>query len=58
MLEGDVWYQGQQDAFSQRLAYVNNAGRAVIRVDNTTNVPLGGNRSSVSCADNTSIMSS
>jgi len=44
---GNAWYLSQQNAYAQKLAYVNNAGRVVLRVDNVTNVPLGGNRSSI-----------
>jgi len=44
---GDVWYLDQPSAFSQHLAYINNAGNAVIRVDNTSNVPFNEKRNSV-----------
>ncbi|KAI1798075.1 concanavalin A-like lectin/glucanase domain-containing protein [Ganoderma leucocontextum] len=35
----DVWWLNQTEATAEHLAYVNDAGRAIIRVDNTTNVP-------------------
>lgn len=34
-----MWWLNQTEATAEHLAYVNDAGRAVIRVDNTTNVP-------------------
>lgn len=36
-----------QDATSQGLAYINTAGNAVIRVDNSTNVLFNDKRNSV-----------
>jgi len=42
-----VWWLNRDDAFAQRLAYVDNNGRAVIKVDNTTNVPWNEKRNSV-----------
>ena len=36
---GDVWWLNQTEATAEHLAYVNDAGKAIIRVDNTTNVP-------------------
>ena len=44
---GDVWWLNRNDAFAQRLAYIDNNGRAVIKVDNTTNVPWNEKRNSV-----------
>lgn len=38
----------ETDAFSQGLAYVNSAGHAVMKVDNTTNVAFNQSRNSVS----------
>ncbi|TFK74516.1 hypothetical protein BDN72DRAFT_813017 [Pluteus cervinus] len=38
---GNVTYLDQPDAVSQRLTYVNSAGNAVVKVDNTTNVADG-----------------
>ncbi|KAH9852517.1 concanavalin A-like lectin/glucanase domain-containing protein [Lenzites betulinus] len=34
-----VWWVNETRATSENLAYVNDAGRAIIRVDNTTNLP-------------------
>ncbi|EIW55456.1 uncharacterized protein TRAVEDRAFT_59797 [Trametes versicolor FP-101664 SS1] len=34
-----VWWVNETRATSEHLAYVNDAGRAIIRVDNTTNLP-------------------
>ncbi|TFK89914.1 glycoside hydrolase family 16 protein [Polyporus arcularius HHB13444] len=36
-----VWWLNETQATAEHLAYVNDAGRAVIRVDNTTNLPDG-----------------
>ncbi|TFK47593.1 hypothetical protein OE88DRAFT_1771177 [Heliocybe sulcata] len=44
---GDVWWLNQQDAFQQGLAQVNDAGRAVLKVDNTSDVAYGSKRNSV-----------
>jgi hypothetical protein len=44
---GYVWWVDQSEAFSQGLAYVNNVGNVILKVDNTTNVVAGANRSSV-----------
>jgi len=44
---GDVWYQSRSAAKSQHLVSVNSAGNAILRVDNTTNVPVNGKRNSV-----------
>ncbi|KAI0336816.1 hypothetical protein GY45DRAFT_1238036 [Cubamyces sp. BRFM 1775] len=35
----NVWWVDQPTAATDQLAYVNQAGNAIIRVDNTTNVP-------------------
>lgn len=45
---GDVWWLNASDAFSQRLAYVNDAGNAILKVDNTSNVPFNEKRNTVS----------
>jgi hypothetical protein len=45
--KGDVWWLDEADAFSQGLAYVNEANRAVIKVDNTSNVSFNQKRNSV-----------
>ncbi|KAI8985023.1 concanavalin A-like lectin/glucanase domain-containing protein [Trametes punicea] len=38
----NVWWVDQATAAQDNLAYVNQAGNAVLRVDNTTNVPNNG----------------
>ncbi|RPD65657.1 hypothetical protein L226DRAFT_567136 [Lentinus tigrinus ALCF2SS1-7] len=43
----NVWWLNQTEATAEHLAYVNDAGRAILRVDNTTNVPEGQNRNTV-----------
>ncbi|KAF9004222.1 concanavalin A-like lectin/glucanase domain-containing protein [Cyathus striatus] len=35
---GNVTYQDRANATSQHLAYINEAGNAIVRVDNTTNI--------------------
>ncbi len=45
---GDVWWLDASDAFSQQLAYVNSAGNAIMKVDNTSVVPFNQKRNSVS----------
>ncbi|TFK67584.1 hypothetical protein BDN72DRAFT_842854 [Pluteus cervinus] len=44
---GDVVWVDQTDAFNSHLAFVNDAGHAVLRVDNTTVVPFNEKRNSV-----------
>ncbi|THV07260.1 hypothetical protein K435DRAFT_959858 [Dendrothele bispora CBS 962.96] len=44
---GDVVWLSESDAFSQGLAYVNSAGNAILKVDNTHNVQDLQKRSSV-----------
>ncbi|KAI0039863.1 glycoside hydrolase family 16 protein [Auriscalpium vulgare] len=44
---GDVWWLDQPNATQQGLAYVDGNGRAVMRVDNTTNVPWNYKRNSI-----------
>lgn len=44
---GDVVWLNRSDAFTQRLAYVNDRNQVVMRVDNTTNVPYNEKRNSV-----------
>ncbi|CAL1709040.1 unnamed protein product [Somion occarium] len=44
---GDVWWLNASDSFSQKLAYVNDAGHAVMKVDNTSNVPFNEKRNTV-----------
>ncbi|KAK0446083.1 glycoside hydrolase family 16 protein [Desarmillaria tabescens] len=46
-VQGDVWWLSKADAFAQGLAYVNNAGNAIIKVDNMHNVVYGQKRNSV-----------
>ena len=45
---GDVIWVDQANATQSHLAYVNDAGHAIIKVDNTTNVPWNYKRNSVS----------
>jgi len=47
LTSGDVQYVDQADATSQNLAYVTPQGTAIIKVDNTTNVPYNIKRNSV-----------
>ncbi|EPQ53437.1 hypothetical protein GLOTRDRAFT_116915 [Gloeophyllum trabeum ATCC 11539] len=44
---GDVWWLDRQDAMQQGLAQVNSAGRAVLKVDNSSNVAYNQKRNSV-----------
>lgn len=44
---GDVWWLGRQDAFAQGLVYVNNAGNAILKVDDVSNVALNQKRNTV-----------
>lgn len=44
---GDVWWLNASDAFTQQLAYVNTAGHAIMRVDNSSVVPFNQKRNSV-----------
>jgi len=43
---GNVNYLSEQDATSQRLAYVNTDNTLVLAIDSTSTVPAGGNRNS------------
>ena len=47
MNTGDVTYVDQANATSSKLAYVNDAGHAIIKVDNTSVVPWNDKRNSV-----------
>ncbi|KAL0958359.1 hypothetical protein HGRIS_000501 [Hohenbuehelia grisea] len=44
---GDVWWLNRDDAFSQGLAYVNNARNVILKVDNTHDVPFNQKRNSI-----------
>ncbi|KAG2151176.1 glycoside hydrolase family 16 protein, partial [Suillus bovinus] len=44
---GNAIWANESYATSQKLAYIDSQGNAIIKVDNTTNVPLGQNRSTV-----------
>ncbi|KZS87007.1 hypothetical protein SISNIDRAFT_323946 [Sistotremastrum niveocremeum HHB9708] len=44
---GDTWWVNENDAFTQNLAFVNGAGNAVLKVDNSTNVPWNTKRNSI-----------
>jgi hypothetical protein len=43
---GNVNYQTRADAIKKGLAYVQKDGTTVLKVDDTTVVPVGGNRDS------------
>lgn len=45
---GDAWWLNEEDAFSQGLASVNQAGNAIVKVDNASNVPWNDKRNTVS----------
>ncbi|PIL25829.1 hypothetical protein GSI_11582 [Ganoderma sinense ZZ0214-1] len=45
---GDVNFLSEADADASKLTFVNDAGRAIIKVDNTTFVPFNLKRNSVS----------
>lgn len=45
--QGTAIWVNESYAISQRLAYVDSQGNAIIKVDNTTDVPMGQNRSTV-----------
>ncbi|KAG5637617.1 hypothetical protein H0H81_003951 [Sphagnurus paluster] len=47
LTSGDVVWLNAADALGQGLAYVNSAGRAVLKVDNQHTVPFGQKRSSI-----------
>jgi len=44
---GDVWWLNETAATDQHLAYINDAGRAVMKVDNTSVVPMGEKRNTI-----------
>ncbi|KAG6329929.1 hypothetical protein ID866_9158, partial [Astraeus odoratus] len=47
IFEGNVTWVSKTDALSQGLAYVNNQGHVILKVDNTTNVTYGQQRNSI-----------
>ncbi|PIL35181.1 hypothetical protein GSI_02971 [Ganoderma sinense ZZ0214-1] len=47
LTHGDVNFLGNIDAFHNKLAYTNDAGNAVMRVDNTTQLKFGQKRNSL-----------
>jgi hypothetical protein len=47
LTNGDVIWEDQANATSQKLAYVNSAGNAIIKVDNTSDVIYNDKRDSV-----------
>ena len=51
---GDVWWLDRENATEQGLAYVNSAGNAIIKVDNTSTVPYNDKRNSVRITSNDS----
>jgi len=52
LTEGDAIFVSQQVASSAQLAFVNSAGNAIIKVDNTTNVPFNQKRNTVRISSN------
>jgi len=50
LTSGNVEFLDQANATSQKLAYISPQGTAIIKVDNTTNVPTGGDRNSIRIA--------
>ncbi|KAH9174700.1 glycoside hydrolase family 16 protein [Lactarius sanguifluus] len=44
---GDVWWLDRTSAFQQNLAYIDENNRAVIKVDNVSNVPFNEKRNTV-----------
>ncbi|THH29250.1 hypothetical protein EUX98_g4946 [Antrodiella citrinella] len=44
---GNVWWLNQTEATATQLAYINDAGRAVMKVDNTSTITVGENRNSI-----------
>ncbi|EIN05171.1 hypothetical protein PUNSTDRAFT_75123 [Punctularia strigosozonata HHB-11173 SS5] len=47
LTNGDIWWLDAANATQQHLAFVNEAGNAIMKVDNTTNVPWNDKRNSV-----------
>ncbi|KII86313.1 glycoside hydrolase family 16 protein [Plicaturopsis crispa FD-325 SS-3] len=52
LTDGDVNFLDHDDATSQRLAYTNDAGNAIIKVDNTSNVAFNNKRNSIRITSN------
>ena len=46
-LKGDVWWLDRTSAFEQNLVYINEDNRAIIKVDNVSNVPWNEKRNTV-----------
>jgi hypothetical protein len=46
-LVGDVWWLDRTSAFQQNLVYINDQNRAIIKVDNVSQVPFNEKRNSV-----------
>ncbi|KAJ2917899.1 hypothetical protein MD484_g2527, partial [Candolleomyces efflorescens] len=44
---GDVWWLNRTQAFDQRLVYTNEAGNAIIKVDNSSDVPWNEKRNTI-----------
>ncbi|KAH9990988.1 concanavalin A-like lectin/glucanase domain-containing protein [Russula compacta] len=44
---GDVWWLDRASAFEQNLVYINEHNRAIIKVDNVTNIPFNEKRNSI-----------
>lgn len=44
---GDIWWLNESDAMAQHLAYISDAGNAIIKVDNTTTVAPNDKRNTV-----------
>lgn len=49
---GNVTWVDQATAFQQQLAYINDAGNAILKVDNFTNVTVGQPRNSIRMTSN------
>lgn len=50
-MSGDVNFVSQANATASQLAFVNAAGHAIVKVDNTSFVPFNFKRNSVSSSD-------
>jgi len=47
LTHGDVWWLDRASASSSQLVYINENNRAIVKVDNVTNVPFNEKRNSV-----------